>query len=61
MRVKKVYITLTPVANVIKLFTAVSYTFSKQARAFVPGIRKGWKSLRGTNAQTNNDVMQMWE
>jgi hypothetical protein len=25
------------VANVIKLFTAVSYDFSKYARAFVPG------------------------
>jgi hypothetical protein len=27
----------SPVADVIKLFTAVSYTFSKKARAFVPG------------------------
>ncbi len=29
--------TLTPVANVIKLFTAVSYEFSLLARVFVPG------------------------
>ncbi len=28
---------LTPGANVIKLFTALSYDFSLKARAFVPG------------------------
>ena len=28
---------LTPGVNVMKLFTAVSYAFSKKARAFVPG------------------------
>ncbi len=34
---KRSVIALTPVANVIKLLTAVSYAFSKQALAFIPG------------------------
>jgi hypothetical protein len=34
---EKSVIALTPVENVIKLFVAVSYAFSKQALAFVPG------------------------
>jgi hypothetical protein len=34
---KKVVAASAPVANVIKIFTAVSYDFSLKARAFVPG------------------------
>jgi hypothetical protein len=34
---RKKFHNMAPVANIIKLFRAVSYAFSLQARAFVPG------------------------
>ncbi len=37
-QIERILIRLTPVVNVIKVFTVVSYDFSKFAKVFVPGM-----------------------